>query len=65
MLEDQISLAEMDGMLEPLAHVVQKVGAEVEYIYIRLLELFEFQLLYHQFLLCFRCKGSFILFELF
>lgn len=29
MLEDQISLAEMDGMLEPLAHVVQKVGAEL------------------------------------
>ncbi|XP_008464491.2 protein SIEVE ELEMENT OCCLUSION B-like isoform X2 [Cucumis melo] len=28
-LDDQLSLAEMDGMLEPLAHVVQKVGAEL------------------------------------
>ncbi|KGN63518.1 protein SIEVE ELEMENT OCCLUSION B isoform X2 [Cucumis sativus] len=28
-LDDQLGLAEMDGMLEPLAHVVQKVGAEL------------------------------------
>ncbi|XP_038880149.1 protein SIEVE ELEMENT OCCLUSION B-like isoform X4 [Benincasa hispida] len=29
MFEDQISSAEMDGVLEPLAHVIQKVGAEL------------------------------------
>lgn len=42
MLEEQISSAEMDGMLESLAHVIEKVGSKVEYIHICPLKLFEF-----------------------
>ena len=34
MLEDHIGSAEMDGALESLTYVIQKVGAEVENIYI-------------------------------